>query len=142
MRAIAAYFPATLMAYLLASAFSTVMIMAGLMYMAMPVSATDVLAAVWFDWLGLLGSYLPLVAIALLVALPVAGQLHRRLGLPRRFIYALAGFVALIAIHLILEATLGLIGFAAVRSVFGLLMQGVAGGVAGWFFAHLSQVKV
>ena len=52
MRAIAAYFPATLMAYLLASTFSTLMIMAGLMEMAMPVSATDVVAAVWFDWLG------------------------------------------------------------------------------------------
>ena len=94
MRAIAAYFPATLMAYLLASTFSTLMIMAGLMEMAMPVSATDVVAAVWFDWLGLLGSYLPLVAIAFLIALPVAGQLHGRLGFPRRFIYALAGFAA------------------------------------------------
>ena len=43
------------MAYLLASTFSTLMIMAGLMEMAMPVSATDVVAAVWFDWLGLAG---------------------------------------------------------------------------------------
>ena len=141
MRAIAAYFPATLMAYLLASTFSTLMIMAGLMEMAMPVSATDVVAAVWFDWLGLLGSYLPLVAIAFLIALPVAGQLHGRLGFPRRFIYALACFVALIAIHLILEATLGLIGFAAVRTTFGLLAQGAAGGLAGWLYANLSGVK-
>ena len=141
MRAIAAYFPATLMAYLLASTFSTLMIMAGLAEMAMPVSAADVLSAVWFDWLGLLGSYLPLVAVALLIALPVAGQLHRRLGLPRRFMYVLAGFVALIAIHLILEATLGLIGFAAVRTNFGLLMQGAAGGLAGGLFAQLSKVK-
>lgn len=141
MRAIAAYFPATLVAYLLASTFSTLMIMAGLAEMAMPVSAADVLSAVWFDWLGLLGSYLPLVAIALLVALPVAGQLHGRLGLPRRFMYALAGFVALVAIHLILEATLGLIGFAAVRTNFGLLMQGAAGGLAGVLFAQLSEVK-
>ena len=141
MRAIAAYFPATLMAHLLASTFSTLMIMAELMEMAMPVSATDVVAAVWFDWLGLLGSYLPLVAIAFLIALPVAGQLHGRLGFPRRFIYALAGFVALIAIHLILEATLGLIGFAAVRTTFGLLAQGAAGGLAGWLYANLSGVK-
>ena len=59
MRAIAAYFPATLVAYLLASTFSTLMIMAGLAEMAMPVSAADVLSAVWFDWLGLLGSWLP-----------------------------------------------------------------------------------
>ncbi len=141
MRTIAAYFPATLVAYLLASAFSTFMIMAGLKEMAMPVSATDVLSAVWFDWLGLLGSYLPLVAISLLIALPVAGQLHGRLGFPRLFTYALAGFVALIAIHLILEATLGLIGFAAVRSTFGLLMQGAAGGIAGWFYAYLTGAK-
>jgi hypothetical protein len=55
--------------------------------------------------------------------------------------YALAGFVALIAIHLILEATLGLIGFAAVRTNFGLLMQGAAGGLAGVLFAQLSEVK-
>ena len=141
MRVIAAYFPATVLAYLVASAFSTLMIMAGLANMAMPVSAADVLSAVWFDWLGLLGSYLPLVAIALLIALPVAGQLHGRLGLPRRFIYTLSGFAALIAIHLILEATLGLIGFAAVRTTLGLLLQGVAGGLAGWLFAHLSETK-
>ena len=141
MRAITAYFMATLVAYLLASAFSTLMIMAGLAEMAMPVSGADVLSAIWFDWLGLLSSYLPLVAIALLIALPAAGQLHGRLGLPRRFIYALGGFVALIAIHLILEATLGLIGFAAVRTTFGLALQGAAGGPAGWFFAYLSGAK-
>lgn len=135
MRAIAAYFPATLMAYLLGSTLSSIVIMMGLADMGMPVTAGDVFGAILFDWLGLLGSYLPLVAIALLIALPVAAQLYRRLGLPRTATYMLGGFIALVALHLIMEATLGLIGFAAVRTTFGLVLQGVAGAAAGSVFA-------
>lgn len=141
MRAIAAYFPATLVAYLLGSLLSTLIIMAGLADLGMPVTFGDVVSAVLFDWLGLLGAYLPLVALSLLIALPVAAQLHRRLGLPRTATYVLAGFVALVALHLIMEATLGLIGFAAVRSTFGLLLQGLAGAMGGWCFVLFCRVR-
>ena len=84
MRAVAAYFPATLVTYLLGSLLSTLIIMAGLADLGMPVTFGDVVSAVLFDWLGLLGAYLPLVALSLLIALPVAAQLYRRLGLPHR----------------------------------------------------------
>ena len=63
MRAIAAYFPATLVAYLLGSLLSTLIIMAGLADLGMPVTFGDVVSAVLFDWLGLLGAYLPLVCL-------------------------------------------------------------------------------
>jgi len=141
LRAVAAYFPATLVAYIIGSALSTFVIMAGLADMGMPVSLGDVAGAVMFDWLGLLGSYLPLVALSLLIALPVAAQLYRRLSLPRTPTYLLAGFVALIALHLIMEATLGLVGFAGVRSTFGLTLQGLAGAAAGAVFAAISGVR-
>lgn len=141
MRAVAAYFPATLVAYIIGSALSTLVIMAGLADMGMPVSLGDVAGAVMFDWLGLMGSYLPLVALSLLIALPVAAQLYRRLSLPRTATYLLAGFVALVSLHLIMEATLGLVGFAGVRSTFGLTLQGLAGAVAGAVFAAISGVR-
>ena len=49
MRAIAAYFPATLVAYLLGSLLSTLIIMAGLADLGMPVTFGDVVSAVLFE---------------------------------------------------------------------------------------------
>jgi len=80
------------------------------------------------------GSYLPLIALALLIALPVAARLRQWLGGAPLIWYLSAGFVALIALHIIMEATLGLVGFAAARSMPGLVLQGFAGAVAGWSF--------
>lgn len=141
MRAIIAYAAAVVVAYLLGSAVSTLMVMAAIATMGIPVQVADIAHAVITDWGGLLGSYLPLIALAFLVALPVAGQLHSRLALQRSGTYLLAGFIALVALHLIMEATLGLVGFAAARSPSGLALQGLAGLFGAWIFTRVSPSR-
>jgi hypothetical protein len=52
--------------------------------------------------------------------------------------YVSAGFVALLAMHVIMKAVLGLSGIAPTRTILGLLAQGVAGGIGGYLFCRLS----
>jgi hypothetical protein len=137
LRAIIAYAAAVVATYLLGSTVSTVSIMTSIGGMGVNVQVTDVLVAVGTDWAGLAGSYLPLIALAMVVALPVAGQLHSRMGAPRRTVYLLAGLVAMLALHLIMEATLGLVGFAAARSIPGLVAQGLSGALGAWVFTRV-----
>lgn len=83
--------------------------------------------------------YLPLVGIGLLIAFPVArGVLHfvphlRLVG------YTLSGFVAMIALHAIAEAVLGMVGIAPTRFLSGLMLQGVAGGLGGLAFHYVTR---
>lgn len=134
MRAVMAYFLSVVVAYLVASLISTLEVMLTLIGFGLTPALADVLASIGRDWLGMVGSYLPLIALALLIAMPVAARLRRWLGGAPLIWYLSAGFVALIALHIIMEATLGLVGFAAARSMPGLLLQGFAGAVAGWSF--------
>ena len=53
--------------------------------------------------------------------------------------YMLAGFVGLIAIHLIMKAVVGMTGVAATRTLAGLLAQGIAGALGGYLFHRLTE---
>ncbi|MHA7815969.1 MAG: hypothetical protein ACX93N_05800 [Pseudohaliea sp.] len=90
------------------------------------------------DLAGLAGSYLPLLALAFLLALPVAAGLSRLRPAARPAWYLAAGFVAVLALHLIMKAVLGVSGIAATRSFAGLLAQGAAGAVGGALFHALT----
>ncbi|MDZ7684475.1 MAG: hypothetical protein U5O39_05285 [Gammaproteobacteria bacterium] len=63
----------------------------------------------------MLDLYLPLVGIALAIALAVARLVIGFLPHLRLVGYVLSGFVGLIALHVILEAVLGLSGIAPTR---------------------------
>lgn len=80
--------------------------------------------------------YLPLVAVALLLGLGVAAGIIRFVPRLRLLGYVSAGFVGLIALHLLLKAVLGLSGIAPTRELTGLLAQGLAGALGGLSF-HL-----
>lgn len=82
--------------------------------------------------------YLPLVAISLLLGLPVAFAVIRKQPHLRTLGYVLAGFVALLAMQVIMKAVLGLSGIAPTRTLWGLLAQGIAGGIGGYLFCRLS----
>jgi hypothetical protein len=84
--------------------------------------------------------YLPLVAISFLIAFTVAALIIRRLPNLRLVGYVLAGFVGLMAIHLLMKAVLGMTGVAPTRTLAGLLGQGFAGAVGGYVF-HLVTAK-
>ena len=141
LRVVRAYFLAVVVAYLVASAIATLEVMLTLSGFGLTPSVQDILASIWMDWLGMIGSYLPLIALAMAIALPVASRLRRWLGGEALPWYLAAGFVAFVALHLIMEATLGLVGFASARSISGLLLQGLAGGVAGWCFSRVRVAR-
>lgn len=142
LRALKAYVFAVLLTYLLGSVVATQVVLSGIVSMGVGVSLADRLSASLHDVLGLASSYLPLIAIALVLALPVAAGLARLLPQRRALLYLLAGFVALVALHLIMKAVLGVSGIAATRSLAGLLSQGAAGAIGGLCFHALTRRRV
>ena len=99
------------------------------------------LQATGHDLLGLATSYLPLIAVGFLLGLPVAAGLAKLLPDQRMLLYIVAGAVAVIAIHLLIKAVLGLSAVAATRTLAGLLSQGLAGAVGGYLFYRLRSAR-
>ena len=139
LQAVKAYIPAVLCAYLLASMAATQVILAEVAAMGVAVPLVDRVAATLHDMVGLTSSYLPLIAIAFVLALPVAAGLGHLLPQRRALLYPLAGFAALVALHLVMKAVLGVSGIAATRSLPGLLSQGAAGAVGGLCFYAITR---
>ena len=52
--------------------------------------------------------------------------------------YVSAGFITMIAIHVILKAVLGLSGIAPTRDVIGLIAQGLSGAMGGLVFHYMT----
>lgn len=97
------------------------------------------------DILGLAPTYLPVIAIGLAIALPVASVLIARLKPTQRkvrtFLFALAGFTALASILLSMEPIMNITLIAGARGMAGLLAQCAAGAVAGWVYAVTAPSK-
>ncbi len=122
-------------AYLLGSIIATQVILARVEALGLPITLRDRLLTTGQDIVGMATSYLPLMLVAFLLALPVAVGLARLV--PQRYqvlFYGLGGAAAVIALHLIMKAVLGLNGVAAVRDLHGLLLQGLAGWFGGYLF--------
>lgn len=134
LRAVMVFFPAVLGAYLMGSIFATQVILGELQAMAMPVTLRDRLHATWHDLIGLTGTYLPLMLVAFVVAMPIAAGLSRYIPRARVVLYGLAGAMAIFALHLTMKAVLGLNGIAAVREPTGLALQCLAGWFGGYLF--------
>lgn len=116
------------------SIFATLVILATIERFDVPVTLRDRMGAISHDLLGMTTSYLPLMALAFLVAMPGAVLLGRYLDRLRFALYGAAGFAAVICLHLAMQAVLGLNGIAAVRELHGLLLQGIAGWFGGYLF--------
>jgi hypothetical protein len=133
-RAIIVFFPAVLISYCIASVLATQVILGELTAMGMPVTLDDRFRASFHDLRGLLASYLPLLLIAFALAFPVAALLGRWRPGWRFLLFPIAGAVAVVALHLIMKAVLGLNGIAAVRELPGLLSQMLAGWACGYLY--------
>lgn len=83
--------------------------------------------------------YGALVAIAFLVAWPVAGGLSRWQPAMRTLWYNLAGFFSIWVMLIIMNQALPVTGVAAARSLTGILALSVAGAIAGWVHARLTR---
>ncbi|MDJ0877192.1 MAG: hypothetical protein QNI86_01205 [Halieaceae bacterium] len=128
---------AALVAFALGSIVATQIILANVAALGPEVGFGVRLQATGHDLLGLSTSYLPLIAVGFLLGLPIAAGIARLLPSRRMLLYILAGAVAVIAIHLLIKALLGLSAIAATRTVAGLLSQGLAGAVGGYLFYRL-----
>lgn len=122
------------MAYGLASLLATHVILAEVSAMGLPVTLDDRFRASAHDLLGLASSYLPLMLVAYAITLPVAAWLGRWWPAWRVVLFPLAGAIAILLLHLIMKAALGLNGIAAVRELPGLLLQMLAGWIGGYLF--------
>jgi hypothetical protein len=141
LRVLKAFFPAVLLTYVLASVFSTQLILGNLQSMGVEVSAMVRIGTTFHDLLGLASSYLVLILVAFVIGLPVAAGLTKLMPSHRLILFVLAGFVAIVALHLIMKAVLGLSGIAATRTLSGLVAQGVAGAIGGYLYFRLSRVR-
>ncbi|MBT8115284.1 MAG: hypothetical protein KJP04_07880, partial [Arenicella sp.] len=107
--------------------------------MGFPVGASERWQNALHDLGGMFDLYLPLVAIALLIAFLVTAFGVIRLVNKPSLLYPLAGFTALIAMHLILYAVFGMSPVAPTRTLAGLLAQGLAGAVGGYVYLKIAN---
>lgn len=138
MKLVMGYIAAVAVTYLLGSIFVSQGNIAAVISMGFEIEFSQRIEAMLHDATHMYDIYLPLIAIALIIALPVAALVIRFLPDLRLTGYVLAGFVALIALHLILKAVLGLSGIAPTREVTGLVLQGIAGAAGGLAFHYVT----
>ena len=139
MRIISSYLLAVLVTYILGAAFVSQGNIAAVTSMGFEISMEQRFEAMMHDITSMYDIYLILIAIALLIALPVAEFIIHRFPELRMVGYLSAGFVAMVAIHVILKAVLGLSGIAPTRELFGLLAQGIAGALGGFVFHYVNS---
>jgi hypothetical protein len=137
-RTLGSYIAAVIVAYCFGALFISQGNIAAVTGLGFDVTMSQRLGAIVHDVSGMTDIYLPLVAVSLLLGLPVAFAVVRKNPHLRMIGYVSAGFVALLAMHVIMKAVLGLSGIAPTRTLWGLLAQGVAGGIGGYLFCRLS----
>ena len=140
-KTLGSYVAAVLIAYIFGALFISQGNIAAVTSLGFDVSMAQRLDAMAHDITNMTDIYLPLVAISLLLGLPVAFAIVRKNPHLRTLGYVLAGFAALLAMHVIMKAVLGLSGIAPTRSLWGLLAQGIAGGIGGYLFCRLSAKR-
>ena len=101
MKVVMAFSGAVLATFVAGSIFATQFILSNVSDMNMEVTAGVRLHATLHDLAGLSMSYLPMIAVAFLIALLVAAGLAKLFPAQRMFLYVLAGAVGVIAIHVV-----------------------------------------
>jgi len=134
LRVVSAYLLAVIVGYVAAAAATTQSVMSSLADMGVVVPFSDRLATTGHDIVGMVASYLPIIAIAFAIAFAVAALVLRWQPDWRWFGYPLAGGVAILAVHMALEFTFGFTPVAAVRALPGLTIQVLCGVLGGWVF--------
>ena len=139
MRIISSYLLAVLVAYITGAVFVSQGNIAAVTSMGFEISMAQRFEAMLHDIANMYDIYLMLIALVFMIALPVAELIIRRFPELRLVGYMSAGFVAMVAIHVILKAVLGLSGIAPTRELFGLLAQGIAGALGGFVFHYVNS---
>jgi len=137
-----AWLLAALVTYAISSTLATQSVIASLGRMGVSVPLGQRFSTTIQDLVGMSGMFLPLIAFSLLIAFVVASILSRWLAPRRTALFILAGFTGVLALHVSLEAMLGITPVAAARTVGGLLLQGVGGAAGGWLFVKVIRDSV
>jgi hypothetical protein len=135
-----AFIAAVFVTYFVGAVIATQSVMNRLADMGGPVNMSVRLQATLHDLPGMFPTYAPLVAIGLLAGFLVARLVLRFVPDWRTVGYACAGFVAIVATHLIMKSTFDITPVAVTRTALGLLAEGAAGLLGGWVFARLSAL--
>ncbi len=125
--------------HVIASALVTQHVLARVADMGLTVPMSMRITSTIHDIGGMLPSYMPLIAVGLLIAFLVAALLARFAPAMRTFLFALAGAMAVITVNVALKAAFDITPVAAARTLGGLLAQGAAGAVGGLMFAMLAR---
>ncbi len=136
-RRLGAWLVATLTTYVLGSALMTQAVLARTRRFGIEIGLADRLQMTLADLAGLSTSYLPLMAVAVGIALLVAAGLGRLLPERRRALYLLAGLSAPPALIGIMTLTFGMNPLAGSQGIAGLVLQGLAG-----FIGALAYLRV
>jgi hypothetical protein len=140
-RTIGAFIVAVIGTYLLGVLFIGQGNLASVAEMGLTVEFGDRINTLVHDLTHMTAIYLPLVTVSSIIAFPVAAMIIRLKPSLRLIGYISAGFVALVAMHVIMKMTLGLTGVAPTRTLVGLLAQGIAGGFGGYLFHLLTRSR-
>lgn len=130
LRLVAGFALSVLLAEALAALASTQFVLAELSGLGIDVSLADRVAMSLHDIAGMLPLYGGIIAMAFIIALPVAAWLSRRAPRLRAALYFAAGFVGLVTAIKLMNLAFDIMPIAGARSLAGLLVQGLAGGLA------------
>lgn len=139
-RTIGAFLVAVIGTYIVGVLFIGQGNLANVAEMGLTVEFSDRLDTLLHDLTHMTAIYLPLVTVSSIIAFSVAAAIIRLTPNLRLIGYVSAGFVALIALHLIMKMVLGLTGVAPTRTIMGLIAQGAAGAFGGYLF-HILTLK-
>lgn len=138
MKLVIGYVLAVFVAYVFGATFVSQGNIASVVAMGFEITTSHRIDAIVHDVANMYDIYLPVIAVAMIIALPVAALIIRQVPNFRLIGYVSAGFVAMITIHLTLKALLGMTGIAPTREVMGLVLQGVAGGLGGLAYHYVT----
>ncbi len=132
-----AYLAAIAAAAVLGCIASTQFVLAGLAGFGMEVSFVDRLSTTVHDVIGMGPLYALIAAVAFLPAFGIAAVLMRWVPGSRPFWFAVAGAASILTAILVIRFVVGGTVIGGARTAPGLLVQALAGGVAGWLFARI-----
>lgn len=139
MKVVIAFVIAVVVAYVLAVLMYTQLNLANVVEMGLEVTMADRAGAALHDLAGMLPLYASIIAVAFLIAFPVARLILIWVPQLRTLAYVLAGFAAIYTVDFALGALLtsGTHPLAVTRTTVGLLSQCVAGAIGGYVFVRL-----
>ncbi|MDA1075845.1 MAG: hypothetical protein O3A63_13940 [Proteobacteria bacterium] len=136
-KVIAVFVLSVLVAYLLGSATSSLIIASNVAALGVEVSFIDRLGWIGHDLAGMAAVYLPILVVGFAIAFAVTALILKASPGLRTIGYVLAGGVALFAIHQLLYLVTDIHGLPATRSTLGLGLQVIAGIAGGYVFARV-----